>query len=183
MSLVRSVLEVLAFLALGYFVVLNAVYLIFTAIAWREITHHRRERRYAAVDEVFASPLTPPISMLVPAYNEEAGIVESVRSLLALRYPEHEVVVVNDGSLDATLERLVGAFDLAPVRRALRGSIQTAPVREVYGSRRHAGLWVIDKENGGKETRSTSRHSSWPKSSPSVGRRYPAGSPAPPATG
>ena len=150
MSLLRSMLEALAFLALGYFAVLNAVYLVFTAIAWRGITRHRRERLYAAVDEVFASPLTPPITMLVPAYNEEAGIVESVRSLLALRYPEHEVVVVNDGSSDATLDRLVEAFDLVPVRRALRGAIPTAPVRAVYGSRRHHELWVIDKENGGK---------------------------------
>jgi cellulose synthase/poly-beta-1,6-N-acetylglucosamine synthase-like glycosyltransferase len=150
MSLLRSVLEALAFVALGYFAVLNAVYLVFTGIAWRGITRHRRERLYAAVDEVFASPLTPPITMLVPAYNEEAGIVESVRSLLALRYPEHEVVVVNDGSSDATLDRLVAAFDLVPVRRALRGAIPTAPVRAVYGSRRHHELWVIDKENGGK---------------------------------
>ena len=72
-------------------------------IAWRGITRHCRERAYAAMAEAFASPPTPPVSVLLPAYNEQAGIVESVRSLLALRYPEHEVIVVNDGSTDRTL--------------------------------------------------------------------------------
>lgn len=97
----------------------------------------------------FASPLTPPISVLLPAYNEEPGIVESVRSLLSLRYPEFEVVVVNDGSTDGTLTRLAETFDLVPVRKALRTSIPTVPVRGAYASRRHPELLVIDKENGG----------------------------------
>lgn len=148
--MIDTVLRVLAVAALAYFAVLNALYLIFTAIAWRAIVHHRRERMYSAVDEAFASPLTPPISVLLPAYNEETWIVESVRSLLALHYPEHEVVVVNDGSLDGTMDRLRDAFELAPVRKALRDALPSAPVRGVYASRRHPELWVVDKENGGK---------------------------------
>lgn len=145
-----TILESLSVVALGYFACLNGLYLTFTLIAWRGITHHRRERAYSATEEAFASPLTPPISILLPAYNEEAGIVESIRSLLALRYPEHEVIAVNDGSTDGTLERLRAAFDLVPVRKALRAEIPTAPVRAVYASRRHPELWVVDKENGGK---------------------------------
>jgi cellulose synthase/poly-beta-1,6-N-acetylglucosamine synthase-like glycosyltransferase len=77
-------------------------------------------------------------------------IVESVRSLLALRYPSHEVVVVNDGSTDGTLATLREAFDLAPVRKALRHGIPTAPVRATYVSRTHSGLLVVDKDNGGR---------------------------------
>jgi cellulose synthase/poly-beta-1,6-N-acetylglucosamine synthase-like glycosyltransferase len=146
----RTVLEALAVGALAYFALLNLVYLVFTAIAWRGITRHLRERAYSATEEAFASPLTPPVSVLLPAYNEAVGIVESVRSLLALRYPEHEVVVVNDGSTDATLERLTEAFDLVPVRKALRDEIATAKVKAAFASRRHHELWVIDKENGGK---------------------------------
>jgi cellulose synthase/poly-beta-1,6-N-acetylglucosamine synthase-like glycosyltransferase len=146
----RAALEAVAIVALAYFVVLNGLYLLFTAIAWRGITEHRRERAYLATAEAFSSPLTPPISILLPAYNEEAGIVESVRSLLGLRYPEFEVVVVNDGSSDGTIGRLRAAFDLAPVRKALRAGIPTAPVRGSFSSRRHPELTVVDKENGGK---------------------------------
>ena len=150
MTVLEHMLVGVAFIALGYFAALNGIYLFLTAIAWRSVTHHRRRRSYAGTDEAFASPLTPPISVLLPAYNEAAGIVESVRSLLALRYPEHEVIVVNDGSTDDTLKRLVAAFDLVPVRKALRDSVATAPVRGAYASRRHHQLWVVDKVNGGK---------------------------------
>ena len=62
----------------------------------------------------------------------------------------HEVIVVNDGSTDATLERLTETFELEPVRKVLRDGIPTAALRGAYLSRRHSNLWVIDKENGGK---------------------------------
>ena len=146
----RDVLQSLAIAALAYFAAVNGLYLLFTAVAWLTITHHRRERAYSAVDEAFASPLTPPISVLLPAYNEEAGIVESVRSLLALHYPQHEVVVVNDGSTDDTMGKLRTAFDLVPIRKALRETLPTRAVRGAYTSRHHPELWVLDKENGGK---------------------------------
>ncbi len=141
---------VLAALTLAYFVVLNAIYLSFTVIAWRSLTAHLRLRGHSPLDETFASPLTPPISILLPAYNEQEGVVESVTSLLNLRYPEFEVIVVNDGSKDGTLERLTAAFDLVPVRKALRQEIETAPVNAAYVSRRNRNLWVVDKANGGK---------------------------------
>jgi cellulose synthase/poly-beta-1,6-N-acetylglucosamine synthase-like glycosyltransferase len=119
-------------------------------MAWRELTRHLREREYSPTDDAMASPLTAPISILLPAYNEEAGVVESVKSLLSLRYPEHEVVVVNDGSKDSTLERLKENFELVPIRIALRDSIAHKEVRGTYVSRRDPRLIVIDKENGGK---------------------------------
>jgi cellulose synthase/poly-beta-1,6-N-acetylglucosamine synthase-like glycosyltransferase len=147
---VTLVLQITAVVALLYFAVLNAVYLVFTGIAWRGVTHHLRARAYAGVDEAFASPLTPPISILLPAYNEETGIVESIRSLLTLRYPELEIVVVSDGSTDGTMACLVEAFDLVPIRKALRDAVPTKPVRAAYVSRRHPELLVLDKENGGK---------------------------------
>lgn len=133
-----------------YFVVLNGLYLFLTALAWRDMGSELRARRYMGLDEVFRSPLTPGVSVLVPAFNEQAVIVESVRSLLALRYPRHEVVVVNDGSTDGTISLLKTAFDLAPVRVAVRDGIPTAPVRGTYVSRSHPGLLVVDKENGGR---------------------------------
>jgi cellulose synthase/poly-beta-1,6-N-acetylglucosamine synthase-like glycosyltransferase len=149
-ELLEGVVTALAVLTLVYFAALNAIYLVFTAIAWHSLAAHLRVRGHSPVEESFASPLTPPISILLPAYNEEAGVVESVTSLLNLRYPEFEIVVVNDGSRDGTIERLREAFDLVPVRKALRQEIPTAPIRAAYASRRARNLWVVDKENGGK---------------------------------
>jgi cellulose synthase/poly-beta-1,6-N-acetylglucosamine synthase-like glycosyltransferase len=103
----------IAVASLAYFALLNGIYVVFTAIAWGDVTRHLRRRRYAGGDSAFASPLTPGISVLLPAFNEEAGIVESVRSLLSLRYPNLEVIAIDDGSSDETLD-----IDLARRRHA-----------------------------------------------------------------
>jgi cellulose synthase/poly-beta-1,6-N-acetylglucosamine synthase-like glycosyltransferase len=149
-SVLREILQIFSWAAFVYFVVYNLFQLTFTLVAWKTLASLRRARTYAALDETYESPFTPPVSVILPAFNEEAGIVPSVRSLLDLRYPRHEVIVVNDGSTDGTLERMCRAFDLVPVREALRTRIATAPVRAAFVSRTHANLWVLDKENGGK---------------------------------
>ncbi len=99
---------------------------------------------------LLTSEITPPVTLLVPGYNEEATIVESVRSLLTLQYPELEIIVVNDGSKDGTLARLIEAFALLPLSRALPRRVDYQRVRGIYGSPRLPGLLVVDKENGGK---------------------------------
>jgi cellulose synthase/poly-beta-1,6-N-acetylglucosamine synthase-like glycosyltransferase len=141
---------VFSWLAFAYFLVYGLCQMAFTLIAWRKLAAYRHARAFSPLDEVYASPFTPPVSIILPAYNEEAGVVASVRSLLDLRYPRHEVIVVNDGSTDGTLDRLREAFALVPVREALRTLIPTAPVRGSYVSRVHPNLCVLDKENGGK---------------------------------
>jgi cellulose synthase/poly-beta-1,6-N-acetylglucosamine synthase-like glycosyltransferase len=146
----RDVLFVYTLFTFFYFVILNGLYLFLTLLAWRQMGSDVRARGYLGLDEVFRSPLTPGVSVLVPAFNEQAVIVESVRSLLALRYPSHEVVVVNDGSDDETLSVLREAFELAPVRKVLRDAIPTKAIRGTYVSRNHPNLLVVDKENGGR---------------------------------
>jgi cellulose synthase/poly-beta-1,6-N-acetylglucosamine synthase-like glycosyltransferase len=136
--------------ALTYFVSLTAINVVFTAIAARNMALAVHARSYAAARAAFSSPLTPGVSLIVPAFNEETVIVESVRSLLALRYPRHEVVVVDDGSTDGMLGRLHDEFDLVPVARVLRGTIAYAPILATYLSRRVPSLCVIAKENGGR---------------------------------
>jgi cellulose synthase/poly-beta-1,6-N-acetylglucosamine synthase-like glycosyltransferase len=92
----------------------------------------------------------PPIALLVPAYNEAPTIEASLRSLLALQYPHFEVVVVNDGSPDRTLQVLIEAFDLEPVERDYDLVAPCKPIRALYSSRNQPRLTVVDKENGGK---------------------------------
>ncbi len=94
--------------------------------------------------------VAPPLSVIVPAYDEELTIEESVRALLSLQYPDFEVVVVNDGSTDATLARLKARFALEPEDTLPAGPLPHAPCRAVYRSAAHPRLRVIDKENGGK---------------------------------
>lgn len=101
-------------------------------------------------EEMASSALTPPVSVIVPAYNEEKVIVENIQSLFHLNYPEYEVIVVNDGSTDDTLQVLIEHFDLFPVREVIRQQIPTETVINVYRSIHHPHLIVVDKENGGK---------------------------------
>jgi cellulose synthase/poly-beta-1,6-N-acetylglucosamine synthase-like glycosyltransferase len=96
------------------------------------------------------SELAPPISLLVPAYNEGLNIVESVKALLSMEYPNYEVIVINDGSKDRTLDILIQAFELRPTERLYDSAVPHKPIRGLYASPRHPRLLVIDKENGGK---------------------------------
>ncbi|MBI2191096.1 MAG: glycosyltransferase family 2 protein [Planctomycetes bacterium] len=137
-------------LVLAYFVVLNTFYLVTSVFAFNALRKYARQLRSVDVESLMASGAAPPITLLAPAYNEEATCVQAVRSLLTLKYPEYEILVINDGSRDRTLDRLTEAFDLAAAARAPSAELRTAPVRGIYHSRQHPNLWVIDKENGGK---------------------------------
>ncbi len=99
---------------------------------------------------ILGSAVTPAISILAPAYNEEATIAESVTALLALHYANLELVVINDGSPDRTLAVLTQRFELIPIHSIVWRRIDTKPVRGLYRSRSHPNLLVVDKVNGGK---------------------------------
>ncbi|HKT77700.1 MAG TPA: glycosyltransferase [Sphingobium sp.] len=94
--------------------------------------------------------LALPVSVIAPCFNEELSIADSVRALLALEYPDHEVILVNDGSKDATLSVLIEEFDLRPIEREQLATLQKTRILGVYGSARYPNLILIDKENGRK---------------------------------
>lgn len=135
---------------LAYFLAINTLYLVFSIVAFLVLIQHRRRWTSRALDMVMRSPATPSISVIAPAYNEEATIEQSLRSLLLLNYPQFEVVVVNDGSKDKTIEKMVAAFGLMQAPVVYEQPIGTQPVRALYRSLDHPDLVVIDKNNGGK---------------------------------
>jgi len=147
--LVRGVLA-FDLAVLAYFLAINTLYLCFAVVAYLELRRHRRRWTTRDLDVIVRSPATPGISLVVPAYNEAATIRESVRALLSLNYPEFEVIVVNDGSKDATVTAAIGAFELVRTTLGYEQPIGTKPVHGVYRSLSHRGLTLIDKENGGK---------------------------------
>ena len=129
---------------------INTYYLVLTLAGfWRTIRAVRTVQRHDS-RRVQRSPLTPPISILAPAFNEEANVEENVRSLLTLDYPLFEVILINDGSSDRTLEVLIARFDLRPSERSYELAVPCKPIRAVYESATHRNLVVIDKANGGK---------------------------------
>lgn len=92
-----------------------------------------------------------PISIIVPAYNEEVTVVETVKSLLALDYKLYEIIVVDDGSKDTTSQKLIEAFGMHPIRRPIQRKIQCQPEEFVYETTtQKVPLTLIRKKNGGK---------------------------------
>ena len=134
---------------LAYFVLLNLGYLTLNLISLGTLYRGIQEQVLDELPQAFTG-MDPPISLLVPAYNEEASMADSLRSMLQLAYSDFEIIVINDGSKDSTLEVLKREFDLEPFPESVDARLPTQPVRGYYRSRLHANLRVIDKVNGGK---------------------------------
>lgn len=147
---VAAALEWYGVFILLFFFAINTYYLMLTVAGfWRTLRVFKEVRR-PDQRRLLRSPLTPPISVLAPAFNEEANVVDNVRSLLMLDYPLFEVILVNDGSSDRTLGRLVDAFDLRRSARSFDRVLPCQTIRGVYDSPTYSNLVVVDKKNGGK---------------------------------
>ena len=141
--------DVATWFILAYFVALNAGYLVLNLLSLGSLHRGRQEKLLEELPQIFTG-LDPAISVLVPAYNEETGIAASIRSMLQLAYSDFEIIVINDGSKDRTLEVLTREFKLQPFPEAIHARLETQPIRGTYRSTLHGNLRVIDKENGGK---------------------------------
>ncbi|MBI2361159.1 MAG: glycosyltransferase family 2 protein [Deltaproteobacteria bacterium] len=144
----RFILTVQWFFLL-YFILQSAGYFLLDIISAIHLRRYMRERSLDRLRQSYWG-LEPPISILVPAYNEEATIEASIRSLLQLSYPEYEVIAINDGSRDKTLEVLIRQFSLVPYPEPYPAHLPTKPIRAVYHSTLHFNLRVIDKVKSGK---------------------------------
>jgi cellulose synthase/poly-beta-1,6-N-acetylglucosamine synthase-like glycosyltransferase len=146
----HDVFMVINYVVLAYFVAILISYSAVTLLSWVQVRRYYRRLVHARLQRSVRSNLTPPISICTAAYNEAEVIVDAMRSMLSLRYPEHEVVLTNDGSTDATLEKMIEAFSMYRVDQPEHARLETALVRGVWRSRSHSNLVIVDKENGGR---------------------------------
>lgn len=144
------VLHIADWTILAYFLALNSFYALLLLLSIPEVWEQTRLAEDEDLQKLMLSDALPPLTIMVPAHNEAATIESSVTAMLTLEYRHYEVVVVNDGSQDETMERLRDAFALYEVPRVYPETLVSQPVRAVYRSRTRTRLTVIDKENGGK---------------------------------
>ena len=143
-------LQTVEWLFFGYFIVIYLVYAMLNIFAVFRIRRYLQVAELTAADNIFSS-LDLPVSVIVPAYNESDSIITSTRAMLQVEYPDYEVIVVNDGSTDDTLQKLIDEFSLRPFPEAYRQRLPCKEIREIYKSALYPTLRVIDKENGGSK--------------------------------
>lgn len=135
---------------LVYFFSLNIMYMVLLALAFSGSVRRLFEAKATDFGLLTKSYLTIPVSVIIPAYNEEQGIVDAVYSVLQLTYPELQVIVVNDGSTDGTMDVLRSEFHLQPEDVFYPEHLETQEMSGIYRSKEFSNLWVLDKVNGGK---------------------------------
>jgi cellulose synthase/poly-beta-1,6-N-acetylglucosamine synthase-like glycosyltransferase len=133
-----------------YLGVLNTVYSVLLTLALFVVFRHLRRIKYSPYKEFTLSSETPPVTILIAMHNEEKVALRSIRSALATEYPFFEVIIINDGSTDGTLRKVIDELGLKKVDRVYRTFLKTKPVKGFYYSLETPNLLVIDKEQGGK---------------------------------
>ncbi|SCP97083.1 glycosyltransferase family 2 protein [Anaerobium acetethylicum] len=133
-----------------YSAAINIAYLMLLLFSYINVVKQKRLQAVKDVSMLFKKKMLPSVSIIAPAYNEEKTIIESSNSLLNLKYPDYELIIVNDGSKDDTLQTLIRYFNLIRVDYMFESSLKTKPVRGIYRNPARPGFTVVDKENGGK---------------------------------
>ena len=145
--------QVLEIIIIGYFILYNTINLFLLAVAWVQVRFFLRIKAIGSLESLYGSSSTPAVSIVVPAYNEQETIVESIRALTRLYYPRYEIIIINDGSSDDTVEELKAAFSFSRRKLGYESVIPTRPVRGTYEAAATGDvtrLILLDKENGGK---------------------------------
>ncbi len=150
MILLKYIIIFYNYLLLTYTICIGTIYLLLNILSFKRILQYKRKMAYVDLKKIFKFQNYKPISVIVPAYNEENTIVESIKSLLQLEYPEYQLIVVNDGSTDGTLEKIFNHFSIRQVAFSPLYKLDSMPVKSIYMSPRYQSLVVVDKANGGK---------------------------------
>lgn len=137
---------------LAYAVILFVIYLFVAFLSTLELTRYYNKNKYFDYRSILGYKKLPSISIIAPAFNEEESIIENIRSLLSIYYPKINVIVVNDGSTDSGLSKVIDFYGMIKVNMYIDDEIKTAKIRGIYRSihSEYANLILVDKENGGK---------------------------------
>lgn len=150
MEMFKVILLVINVAIFIYFVIVNFSYITLILFSYIQTKKSKEEATIFQLSGLFDTRLYKSISILAPAYNEEASIIESTRALLNLEFADYEVIIINDGSKDETLAKLIQHFQLKKIDRYVPKNLKTKPIKSIYGSNRFPNLFVVDKENGRK---------------------------------
>ncbi|RKR08431.1 cellulose synthase/poly-beta-1,6-N-acetylglucosamine synthase-like glycosyltransferase [Flavobacterium sp. 90] len=125
-------------------------YIFLSILSYWAIIKHLKYQKYLEEEVLIRSNHILGVSIVAPAFNEGVNIVYNVKSLLSLTYPKFEIIIVNDGSSDNTLEKLITEFDLVKIDFYYQEKIVTQPVRGHYKSTNpvYSRLLIVDKING-----------------------------------
>jgi cellulose synthase/poly-beta-1,6-N-acetylglucosamine synthase-like glycosyltransferase len=149
-DVVYTVLMVINSLALAYMLGITVIYFLQLLYSGKALSEYVKYLRFSDYRRYIDSGNMIPVSLIVPAYNEETTVTETVKNLLKLNYPEYEIIVVNDGSKDDTLRLLIEHFGMVPIEQPYKRSLSSKPIRTVYRTPLYGNLILLDKENGGK---------------------------------
>ncbi|MCK5400150.1 MAG: glycosyltransferase family 2 protein [Flavobacteriaceae bacterium] len=152
-STLDIILKIIHYLFFAYAFSAIGSYIILSIISGKETIDYLKRKSFVNYKDILSSTMAPTITIIAPAYNESLNVVENVRSLLSNHYVNYNVIIVNDGSKDDSLEKLIAAYDLDKVDYIINEKIKTKPLRSgVFKSKNPAfeKLMVVDKENGGK---------------------------------
>nr|WP_295871175.1 glycosyltransferase family 2 protein [uncultured Chitinophaga sp.] len=149
-SIVNAISHIYQSTIFLYGLVLLLVYAMLALFSMLAVRQYARKNNDYQLDVLAGSGIVPGITVLAPAYNEGLTIIDNVRSLLTLNYPRFEIIVINDGSTDDTLEQMIREFNLQEVDFAYNIKLKTQPVKRVFKSTdpAYASLVILDKVNG-----------------------------------
>lgn len=143
-----NAVHIILWFILIYYFALHGLYLFLILLGSVQMRRFYNQITFAEYHRIAHSTLTMPISVIIPSYNEDKIIVETVWNALKLNYPLHEVIVVSDGSTDDTMKVLTEAFNLRRVEKYGPKHLQTNRVTSVHESLDIPNLVVVEKENG-----------------------------------
>lgn len=150
LRLTGDILNAFDTFGLFYFFLMNSFFALLVVLSFPQIYRRFVELKIEGMDHLLTSEALPPISIIIPVHNEEKTIIDSIHALIDLSYPKKELVVVNDGSTDTSLEVIMKQFDMVEVPQLFTIRVPSKPIKKLYRSKLFSNLLLVDKENGGK---------------------------------